>query len=308
VCLIGCCGVVCAETLDRIVAVVNGDIILYSELQEQVRQLTKMSPNLKLEDPARRAQLEREVMQQMIRDQLADQEIKRLKIVVSAREIDEALETIKSENHFTDAQFENVIQQQGQTREQVRQGIKRELERSRLVERVFKSKTVITQEQVDAFLKTDEAALVERRRLALLFIPFPEGAQGQQTAEAEKMVRDVMNRLKGGEDFSKLAKEYSKGPAAQEGGDLGYIPKDELAPPIEAATRRLKPNEMTELLKTPTGFFIIKVLDVQKTKQAAVDAEAREKARRQLFQTEMSKKFEDWVRDLEARAFIQISL
>ncbi len=65
---------------------------------------------------------------------------------------------------------------------------------------------------------------------------------------------------------------------------------------------------MTELLKTPTGFFIIKVLDVQKTKQAAVDAEAREKARRQLFQSEMSKKFEDWVRDLEARAFIQISL
>ncbi len=218
VCLIGCCGVVCAETIDRIVAVVNGDIILYSELQEQVRQLTKMSPNLKLEDPARRAQLEREVLQQMIRDHLADQEIRRLKIVVSAREIDEALETIKSENHFTDAQFENVIQQQGQTREQVRQGIKKELERSRLVERVFKSKTVITQEQVDAFLKTDEAALVERRRLALLFLPFPEGAQGQKTAEVEKMARDVMNRLKGGEDFSKLAKEYSKGPAAQEGG------------------------------------------------------------------------------------------
>ena len=134
VCLIAWFGVVRAETLDRIVAVVNGDIILYSELQVQIRLLTKMSPDLKMEDPARRAQVEREVLQEMIRNHLADQEIRRLKIVVTPRELDEAVDAIKQENHFTDAQFDYVIQQQGQTREQFRQGIKREMERSRLVD------------------------------------------------------------------------------------------------------------------------------------------------------------------------------
>lgn len=308
VCLAVWCGAVRADTLDRIVAVVNGDIILYSELQEQIRLLAKASPDLKMEDPSRRAQVEREMLQQMIRDRLAEQEIRRLKIVVAAREVDEAVDAIKQENHFTDAQFDYVIQQQGQTRDQFRQAIKKELERSRLIDRVLKNKTIITTEQVDAYLKSEGSAFGESRHLTILFLPYPEGSGGQKTEEVDKLARDIMNRLKGGEDFSKLAKEYSKGPAAQEGGDLGYIPTDELAPSIEAATRGLKPNEMTDLIKTPTGYFILKVVDVRKEKQTAVDDNAREKARKQLLQVEMNRKFLDWVRDLESRSFIQISL
>jgi peptidyl-prolyl cis-trans isomerase SurA len=308
VCLLLWFGVVRAETLDRMVAVVNGDIILYSELQEQIRQLTKTSPELKLDEPDRRNQVEREVLQEMIQNRLADQEIRRLKIVVTARELDEAVDAIKHENHFSDAQFDSVLQQQGQTRAQFRQGIKKEMERSRLVERVLKSKTIITPEQVDAYLKSEGSGLTETRRLAIIFLPYPEGATAQKTEEVDKSARDIMNRLKGGADFSTLAREYSKGPAAPEGGDLGYVPTDELAPQIEAATRGLKPGETTDLLKTPAGYFILKVTDIRREKQGSVDAGAREKAQRQLFQIEMNRKFQDWVRDLESRAFIQISL
>jgi len=297
-----------ADTLDRIVAVVNGEIILYSELKEQIRVLEKTSPELKTDDSTKRAQIEREILQQMIRDRLADEEIRRLKITVSSRDVDEAIESIKQENRFTDAQLDYMIQQQGQTRAQFRDGIKREIERSRLVDRVLKSKTIITQEQVDAYLKTDSSSFTEKRRLAIIFIPYPEGADVRKTEEIDRQAQDVMNRLKGGADFSKVAREHSKGPAAQEGGDLGYIAASELAPPIAAATGRLKPNEMTDLIKTPSGYFILKVLDIQREKQGSVDPNAREKARRQLLQMEMNRKFMDWVRDLESRAFIQISL
>jgi peptidyl-prolyl cis-trans isomerase SurA len=307
-CLLAGFGPVRADTLDRIVAVVNGDIILYSELQDQVRVLAKISPDLKTDDPSKRAQIEREILQQMIRDRLADEEIRRLKIAVSSRDVDEAIEGIKQENRFTDAQLDYMIQQQGQTRAQFRDGIKKEIQRSRLVDRVLKSKTIITQEQVDAYLNTDQASFIERRRLAIIFIPYPEGADARKTEEIDKLGQDVMARLRGGADFSKVAREHSKGPAAQEGGDLGYIATSELAPPIEAATRGLKPNEMTDLIKTPAGYFILKVLDIQKEKQASVDPNAREKARRQLLQIEMNRKFQDWVQELESRAFIQISL
>ncbi len=225
VCLIGgFSGVVRAETLDRIVAVVNGDIILYSELQEQIRQLTKTSPDLKMEDPARRAQVEREMLQQMIRDRLADQEIQRLKIVVTAREVDEALDTVKQENHFTDTQLDYVIQQQGQTREQFRKGIKKELERSRLVERVVKNKTIITPEQVDAYLKSDESALREKRRLAILFIPIPEGPQGQKTEEVDKLARDVHESFKGWGGFFQTGKGILQGSSSAGGWGPGLYP------------------------------------------------------------------------------------
>jgi len=301
-------GIAQAETLDRIVAVVNGEIILYSELQEQVRQVIKMSPDLNVEDPARRAKVEREVLQQMIRDRLADQEIQRLKIVVNQREVDEAIEGIKQENRFTEAQFDYLIQQQGMTRQQFRQQIKREMERSRLVDRVLKSKTIVTPEQIDAYLKEDQSGFGEKRRLAIIMLPYPEGADKQKVEQVDKLALDVISRLKAGEDFSKIAKQYSKGPAAEDGGDLGYFSTDELAPQIEAATHGLKPNEMTDLLKTPSGYIIMKVVDIQREKQAVADSNAREKARKQLLQKEMDRKFQDWVRDLESRSFIQISL
>ena len=203
-----------AETLDRIIAVVNGEIILYSELQEQIRQLAKLSPDLNMEDPARRAQIEREILQQMIRDHLADQEIKRLKIVVTPREIDESIEGIKQENHFTEAQFDYVIQQQGLTRDQFRKQVKKEMERSRLIDRVLKSKTIVTPEQIEAYLKDGQGGFIERRRLAIIVVPYPEGADKQKAEQIDKLARDIMGRLKGGADFSKMAKVYSKGPAA----------------------------------------------------------------------------------------------
>lgn len=297
-----------AATLDRMVAVVNGDIILYSELQGQLRMVAKMAPELNTDDPAKRAQLEREVLHQMVRDRLADEEIRRLKIVVSEREVDEAIERIKQENRFTDTQLEYMIQQEGQTRAQFRDAIKKEIERSRLVDRVLKSKIIITEKQIDSFLTNDETSFSERRRLAIIFLPLPEEADARTTEAVDKQAKDIVARLKGGADFGRLAVEYSKGPAAQEGGDLGYIAVGELAPPIEAATRNLKPGEASDLIKTPSGYFIFKVLDRQKEKQAAGDASIREKAHRQLFQQEMNRKFEEWVKELESRAFIQISL
>lgn len=297
-----------AATLDRMVAVVNGEIILYSELQDQIRMVAKMAPELNTDDPAKRAQLEREVLHQMVRDRLADEEIRRLKIVVSEREVDEAIDSIKQENRFTDTQLEYMIQQEGQTRAQFRDAIKKEIERSRLVDRVLKSKIIITEKQIDSFLTNDEASFSERRRLAIIFLPLPEEADARTTEAVDKQAKDIVGRLKGGADFGRLAVEYSKGPAAQEGGDLGYIAVGELAPPIEAATRNLKPGEASDLIKTPSGYFIFKVLDRQKEKQATGDASIREKARRQLFQQEMNRKFEEWVKELESRAFIQISL
>ena len=307
-CLLAGFGVVWADTMDRIVAVVNGDIILNSELQEQLRLLVKMTPELKTDDPVKRAQIEREVLNQMIRDRLADEEIRRLKIVVTSREIDESIEGIKQENHFTDAQLDSINQQQGQTRAQFRNAIKKEMERARLVERVLKSKTIITQEQVDTFLNTNQASFSEKRRLAIIFLPLAEGGDARKTEELDKLAQNVMTRLKGGADFAQIARENSKGPAAQEGGDLGYMATGELAPPIEAATRGLKPGDTTDLIKTPAGYFILKVLDIQREKQATIDANTREKARKQLLQMEMNRKFVDWVKDLESRAFIQISL
>jgi len=292
-----------AETLDKIVAVVNGDVILQSELKDRMQVLEKISPGMKTDDPERQAQFMKEVLQQLIRQRLTEGEVKRLKITVTQSEVDSAIKGIKQENNFTDAQFEYVIQQQGKNLEQFREEIRKELERSRLIDRALKSKTVITEEQVEAFLKSGKSATAkERRRIAVIFFPYGEGPEEKKAEEIEKLAGETHARLREGADFTRLAREHSKGPAAQEGGDIGFIDTEELAPPIEAATRGLKPNDITDLVKTQGGYYIIKVLDVRKESSNTADANSREKARRQLVQDELNHKFEDWLRDLESRA------
>lgn len=310
-CLLLCHGTAWAEKLDRIVAVVNGDIILYSEIQDSIKKLVQNSPEVKLDDPQTKMQLEKQMLQQLIRERLTDQEVKRLKIVVTKSDVDETIERIKSENHFSDEQLDETIQKMGKTREQFREEMKKEMERSRLLERALKSKIVITNEQVDAVLKSkggDVSETKERRRLSMIFLPVPQGSGSRETEEAERLGKELHGRLKQGADFAKLAREHSKGPAAEEGGDIGYVATDELSPFIEEATRGLARDEISRLVKTPQGFYILKVTDVKRERILSGDAGNREAARRMLYQQEMTKRFEEWARELESKAFIQISL
>ena len=309
-------GAALAETMDRIVAEVNGDIILYSEVQDRLKLMKKSEPGQNAFAAAEPT--EREALQSLIQDRLSHQEVKRLKITVGDREVDEAVANIKRENNLTDVQFEYAIQQEGFTAKQFRENIRKEIERSRLLDRVLKSKTIITDEQVNAAMKTaavDQTSTTagkERRRLAIIFLPFPEGAKG--TEETEKLARDLYGRLKSGDEFAKVAKQYSKGPAADEGGDIGFMESDELSPAIATAVISLKANGISDPVRASSGIYILKVLDIQREKavtnavSSGGDPQVREKVRRQLFQSELGRKFEEWIKDLESRSYIRISL
>ncbi len=296
-----------AETVDKIVANVNGEIILYSELKDRMRQMEKLSPDLKGLDSARQSQIELEVLKSMVYERLADQEMKKLKITVTAKEVDAAIEGIKRDNRVTDAQFEQALKQQGQTLEQYRETMKKQMERGRLLERTVKSKIIVTDAQLDAFLKSGQGSTKEKRRIAVIYLPTPSDPS-DKGASPEKLAAEIHARLKAGEDFGKLARQYSKGPAAGEGGDIGYVDVSELARPMEAATRNLRPDEISEVVKAPTGFYIIKLLDVQRERVDASDPTVREKARKYLINQEMERKYAEWIMEIEKRSFIQISL
>ncbi len=301
------CSSALAETVDKIVANVNGDIILYSELKNRIKSLEKDNPDIRTDDPATQKGVEQEVLRLIIRERLTEQEVKRLKINVSDKDVESAVENIKRENQLTDSQFEYMLQQEGQTLAQFKEGMKKRLERNRLLDRVLKSRTIIMDDQVDAFLKSDAVPGRERRRLAVLFIPVTDRDPAKVSA-AEKQARDIHARLKSGDDFARSVREHSKGPAVQDGGDIGYMDSVELAKPIEAATRNLRVGEITEVIKTPGGFYVFKVLDLQRESAAPDDLDSREKARRLLLQKELDRKFAEWIEDLEGRAFIQTSL
>jgi parvulin-like peptidyl-prolyl isomerase len=117
-----------------------------------------------------------------------------------------------------------------------------------------------------------------------------------------------LDKLKQGADFQAMAKQYSKGNTAKDGGDIGYMAPEELAPFIAKAIKDLKKGEVSDLVQGPGGYYIIKVLDVDTKKLSSSDPGTREKVRNYLYEQEVNRKFEEWVHGLEAKAFIQITL
>lgn len=316
VCFVLMAGTAHSQTLDRIVATVNGDIILYSELQEFIKTTVAANPSLKTDDEASQRQLEQEALRQLVRSRLAEQEAKRLKIVVSDQDVDEALKGIQKDNGVTEAQFQKMLEEQGKTLKQFRDVVRKEMVRGRLLDRVLKSKTVITDQQVDAAIAGSYGFSNEdggkRMQLGLIYLPFEKS--GQSSQEAEKQAQELLTKLRKGADFAEAARKYSKGPAAEEGGNIGFISKGELADYIDSAVQGLKKNEISDLVKTDRGFYIIKVLDIDSgvkkdgKKTVAVDAERREQVRQELYRAELDRKFDEWVRELEERSFIKIFL
>jgi len=298
-----------AETVDRIVANVNGQIILYSDLQNQIKVMAKSMPTLDVTDPTKKSRLEREVLTQMVRQKLADAEVERLKVVVSDLEVEQKLKEILDQNNSTMVQLQLNLKANGQTIEKFHDEIKKNMERDLLIERVLKSKVVISDSQVEAFLKSEKAEdTSSSQKVHLGLIVLPVGDKYGKPGDVEKTGREIVEKLKNGADFQTMARQYSKGPAAQDGGDLGYMAVEDLAPYIAQGLRNLKVDQVSGLVQGPGGYYIIKILGIDAKRVDKSDPTQREKVRRTLYEQEMNRKFEEWVHDLESKAFIQISL
>ncbi len=304
-----------AEVVDRIVANVNGQIILYSDLQRQIALLKKRMPTLDMSDPEQMPKIERQVLEQIIQQKLADMEAKRLKITVSDSEIDARIKQLMSMNHLTPDQLKESLKANGDTLKKLREQIKESVARQQLVERVLKSQVVISDQEIDAYLKLQntqgeqqEPPTSSANKVHLALIMLPMGGNHGTPAEARRTGEKLVRELQGGADFQTLAKQYSKGPTAQEGGDIGYMDRDDMAPFMAKAIEGLKPGQVSSPVQGTDGYYIVKLLDVGKEHTNIATSVSREKVRQMLFEQAMNRKYEQWIKDLESKAFIQISL
>lgn len=311
-----------AETFDKIVAVVNGEAILYSDLQDQLKYYERTTPGLDLDSPAKRSMAEKEVLEQLIRDKLAAEEIKKFKIGVSNLEVDEAIAQLKQDRGLSEDQFKRMLDQEGKTPEQFKEGVKKELERGRLLDRVLKSKTVITEEQINTEMgiksgpdskkakAAEKETAMETARLALIVIPKPKGASDSDKDKAKGLVKDIRSEIKKDGNFADLAKKYSRGPAVDNGGDIGFVEMKDLSPEIRDAVKSLKAGDISDVVESASAYYIVKLIDTGKSKSApevkSSETMARDKVRRDLYNKELSRRFEEWIRDLQSRASIQI--
>ena len=298
-----------AEVVDRIIAYVNDDIITLSELNERTNAFVtarRQNPFLREEEQSLE-KIRRDMLDILINERLAAQEIARLKISVSDEEVDESIGRIMQENRLSQEALEAELRKDGKTIADLREQIRTNMEQQKLVNREVRSKTVITDEMIQAYYEDhiEEFETKQRWRIQDIYLPFTPTDTPEERNYLRKVAKQILERLRAGGDFGSLAKRYSQGPGAEAGGDLGFFNKGELEPVLEAAIEVLKPGDVSPDIETTRGIHIIKLLEFDKAPARPLD-EVEETIRDLLYRREVDFRYREWLSGLRERSYVKI--
>ncbi len=248
------------QLLDRIVAVVNDGVVLQSDLDLTMRQVTAQLRAQNVALPSESV-LRSQVLDQLVIEEIQSQRADRAGIKVSDEQVNEALESIAKQQNIS---FEDLPARMAQDgidyayyREQLRREIAREILRSQDV----LQKIVITPRELDQYIASqqDTVSALYEYDASNIMIPITQDAPPDQIARASKLAHDIDERARHGEDFAKLAVTYSQAENALQGGELGWRRGAELPTFLADVIARLQPGEISDVIQTSTGFHIVRL-------------------------------------------------
>jgi peptidyl-prolyl cis-trans isomerase SurA len=257
------------ETIDSIIALVDEDVILRSELDlaiagivDRIRASGEAMPPMDL--------LENQVLERLIMRELQVQRALQTGIRISDTDIDQALVNLAQQNNITVQQLRQVIEGDGEDFAEFRRNIGEELLTDRLQQRIVNGMDPITDTEVDILLASEDLSGGEYE-ISHIMVALPEGATPQQIKEAQFKVNDVRQRLADGLDFASAAISYSDSEEALEGGSVGWRDLNSVPAFFADAIRELSPGETTEPIRSPRGFHILKVNDYREQRQVVIE-------------------------------------
>lgn len=249
--------------IDTVVAVVNDDVITRRELDDRlgavVRQLKKQGTPLPAADV-----LEKQILERMIGDLLQAQFARENGIRVDDAQLDLAMSRIAQQNGFPSlAEFRAKLEAEGVDFKQFREEIRGEIISTRLREREVESKLVIGDSEVDSYLanKAKMGGAEQELHLAHILVVVPEQASAEKIQTARDKAEQALAQLKGGADFAQVAAGSSDAKDALNGGDLGWRPAERIPPLFLTALQDLQPGQTTAVLRSPSGFHILKLVE-----------------------------------------------
>lgn len=299
-----------AETIDRVVAEVNDEIITLYELNHAARPFLDRvrSMNRSLTEERRMLfDVREKVLNQLIDQKLTDQEIKRLKISVSDETVDRTIEQLKKENYLTDSDLREQLEREGMSMEEYRNQVRDQILRGRLVNREVKSKIVVTDEDIKAcYMENQDKYCGEKKfHIRHIVLKVPPYAGEEEKQEVRERMTEVLAKLDGGEPFNQVARTHSESPLKDEGGDLGAFELKDLSPPIRKAVEGLEPGDYSSVVDTEQGLQVFYLERIIEEKGKDLE-EARAEIEKQLYNEIVNQKFAAWLSDLRGKSHIKV--
>lgn len=263
-----------AQVLDKVVAVVNKDVVTQSELNIRQQMITSQLKRKGTALPSA-AQLRSQVLERLIMERIQLQQAESVGIRVDESMLDRAIGRIAEDNKMDMTAFRKAVADEGFSWEQFREQIRTEITLAQLREREVDSRIDITNAELDAALSNQDnnAMASSEFQLAHILLRAPEGATPEQWKAVMRRAEDVLALIKQGEDFSKVAATYSNAQDAMQGGVLDWRPFRRLPEIFAERLTGMKKGDVSPILRSPVGLHIFKLVDVREANQAKTEIE-----------------------------------
>lgn len=300
-------GPVNAMTLDRVVAVVNSEVITWSELYrfmeiELGAKAAKMTGEEKLELFNSRL---KQFLEALVEKELQLQQAEKRHLIASEGEIKEAIQKVKNKFRLDEESFKKSLRDEEMTLDDYKSRLAEQIVLGKLVSIEVSSRIVVTDAEVESYIKEKGLNIADLSGYRLLQISFkkPKDPSGKGAVEAR--ARRALGRIRSGEDFAGIARELSEDALAASGGDLGIVKRSVLAREFTDALDKMSPADVSEPFWTDMGLHIVKLMERSgPTNTGEFAASVKRKIQEERF----SFRYANWLRELRDNAYIEIKL
>lgn len=297
-----------ARVVERVVAVVNDEIILESELEQTAAAMYRGPDPDSSEGKKQWDEAKHKALDQMIDGKLVQQQATELKLAVAPDEVDRAIQQVKEQNHLDDATFRQALEQQGFTMEGYRKTLRKQILELKVVNTAVRSRVTVSDDEVKTYYKQNEK-LVEGDRqshLRQILVAVPDRGSDADVATKKRVAAKVVELAKGGTSFTELAKQYSDDDGTKtSGGDLGWVGKGVLVDVLDEAMAQMEPGDVRGPIRTDRGWVVLQLVE-RKSGDVKPYEEIKEQLRKQLYDQQVEKAQQSWLRELRKKAHVDV--
>jgi len=302
-----------ADIVDKIVAVVNEDVITLSGFNAAFEPYRKnIEENYQGKDKEAVIRQGKEAfLQRLIDNMLIEQEAKKtgVGIVIKDEEVMEVIKDMLVKRKTSMDAFLKSLDREGNSLESVKRDIRNQIMRMRLLRREIKAKIVVSDEEIGEYYNKNRQNYEgkEAVRIKQILLLLPPKANKTMRMKVKDQTNNLRKRIKNGEPFELLAVKYSQGPEAKQGGEVGFIERGVIIPEVESIAFSLLVGQVSEVIESSLGFHIVMVVDKRGAGLKPI-ATAREEIKAKIEDEKLDKRYEEWITSIRKKSYIEIRL
>ena len=298
------------ELIDRIVAVVNEDVITLSELKEAVLPYARQIRSSLYDKEKERRMLfkvRHDILERMIDRKVTEQQSKKLGVSVSEADVNQRIEQIKEERFYTEKELEKALSTEGYTLEEYRKQTRGQLLGIKLINMEVKSKIAVTEKEIQDYYAGHQDVYGKKKKyhLRTILVRVPSWQRGEDKLRAQKKTETIALQLRAGMPFEKVAKKYSEDETANNGGDIGWFSIEELSFELRETVRWMSQGDVSPALETVHGYQILMLEEIKESAGKTLK-EARMEIQERIYRGMVEERYDTWLKDLREDSYIHV--